>query len=37
MIRQLLNDVLKYHPYTFDAHKPHLNNKLVTTLVVQRR
>lgn len=34
-VRQLLNGVLENHPYTFDACKSHLNDKLVTTLTVQ--
>jgi hypothetical protein len=37
MIRQFCNDVVEYHPYSFDACKPHLNNKLIATLQVQRK
>lgn len=35
-IRQLFNEVLEYHPYTFCARKPDLNDELVTTLTSQR-
>lgn len=36
-IRELLDEVLEYHPYTFDASKPHHNNKSVPALVAQIR
>jgi hypothetical protein len=36
MSRQLLDEVLEYHPYAFDARKPHFNNKSVSALAVQR-
>lgn len=35
VVRQLLNAVLEYHPYTFDACKPHFDDKFITTLTAQ--
>lgn len=36
-VRQLLNGVLEYHPYTFDACKYHLNDKLTTLTVKENK